>query len=106
MAEENGEEASGGGGGRGIIITEEISDEHLLLSILLLLPLESILCFGMSCKKIMALTRSHTLWKSLCNRDYNHHSTDSNSDAGVVDWYRLYHRLRHGFTYNYYYYYY
>ncbi|KAD4889446.1 hypothetical protein R6Q59_037197 [Mikania micrantha] len=88
----NGDDASS-------LITD-ISHDHLF-SILLLLPLESILSFAMTCKKTITLTRSHTLWKSLCARDWGHSTVDTiitasspSSSSSSLDWNRLYQRLR------------
>ncbi|GER53682.1 kelch repeat-containing F-box family protein [Striga asiatica] len=41
-----------------------------LFSILLLLPVESILCFSMTCKKFKTLAYSDSLWESICRRDW------------------------------------
>ncbi|KAL4584535.1 hypothetical protein LXL04_009138 [Taraxacum kok-saghyz] len=75
----------------------DMSHDHLF-SILLLLPLESILSFAMTCKKATRLTHSHTLWKSICTRDWGHSTIDafvnSSSNPLSVDWKRLYQRLR------------
>lgn len=75
----------------------DISHDHLF-SILLLLPLESILSFAMTCKKTTRLTQSHTLWKSICTRDWGHSTVDalvsSSSSPLSIDWKRLYQRLR------------
>ncbi|KAI3521256.1 hypothetical protein L1887_10717 [Cichorium endivia] len=75
----------------------DISHDHLF-SILLLLPLESILSFAMTCKKTTRLTHSHTLWKSICTRDWGHSAVDalvnSSSSPHSIDWKRLYQRLR------------
>nr|XP_043618346.1 F-box/kelch-repeat protein At1g51550 [Erigeron canadensis] len=90
-----------------------ITDDQML-SILMLLPVESILSFGMSCKKARRLTRSNALWKSICFRDWgitptqhqhlllllqsssdsSSSSSDANNSGGEFDWNRLYRRLR------------
>ncbi|XP_076886883.1 F-box/kelch-repeat protein At1g51550-like [Bidens hawaiensis] len=78
----------------------ELSHDHLF-SILLRLPLESILSFAMTCKKTITLTRSQTLWKSICARDWGQSTTNIANAAAAssslqvqVDWYLLYRRLR------------
>ncbi|KAJ9568548.1 hypothetical protein OSB04_004514 [Centaurea solstitialis] len=88
----------GGGGGDAASCITNLSHDHLF-SILLLLPLDSILSFAMTCKKTTRLTRSHTLWKSICTRDWGHSTVDallasSSSSFSSVDWKRLYQRLR------------
>lgn len=50
-------------------IITRIPQDHLL-SILLLLPVESILCFAMTCKKLKSLVYSDTLWEAICRRDW------------------------------------
>ncbi|KAI3727401.1 hypothetical protein L1987_67215 [Smallanthus sonchifolius] len=75
----------------------DISHDHLF-SILVLLPLESILSFSMTCKKTISLTRSHTLWKSVCARDWGQSTVDaiiaSSSTPPPLDWKGVYRRLR------------
>ncbi|KAI7735818.1 hypothetical protein M8C21_017102 [Ambrosia artemisiifolia] len=95
MAEDDdhGSRSSKGGDENGWSITEMSEDQ--VLSILVLLPLESILCFGMSCKKTLTLTRSsQTLWKSICARDYGHSIVRDRERHRDRDWKRLYQRLR------------
>ncbi|KAK3035551.1 hypothetical protein RJ639_034756 [Escallonia herrerae] len=53
-----------------------IAQDHLF-SILLLLPVDSIISFSMTCKRSMLLTHSDTLWESICRRDWGPTSVDS-----------------------------
>lgn len=53
-----------------------IAQDHVF-SILLLLPLDSIFCFAMTCKKFRSLTYSDSLWESLCRRDWGNSSIDA-----------------------------
>ncbi|KAH6773289.1 Kelch repeat-containing F-box family protein [Perilla frutescens var. hirtella] len=48
---------------------KRIPQDHLF-SILLLLPIESILSFSMTCKKVRSLANSDSLWESVCRRDW------------------------------------
>ncbi|XP_021984598.1 F-box/kelch-repeat protein At1g51550 [Helianthus annuus] len=90
MADDPGSSSSGSSNGENSLITD-MSHDHLF-SILLLLPLESILSFAMTCKKTLLLTRSQTLWKSICARDWGHSTLDACSPS--LDWIQLYRRLR------------
>lgn len=82
-------------------ITEILSEDQLV-SILLLLPLESILSFAMTCKKTNHLLHSNNdLWKTICIRDWGHPTLDafissssSNINNNIRDWRSLYQRLR------------
>ncbi|KVI05837.1 F-box/kelch-repeat protein At1g51550 [Cynara cardunculus var. scolymus] len=83
-------------GGDAASFITNLSHDHLF-SILLLLPLDSILSFAMTCKKTTRLTHSHTLWKSICTRDWGHSTVDAlltSSSSSSLDWKRLYQRLR------------
>ncbi|KAL0414955.1 UNVERIFIED_CONTAM: F-box/kelch-repeat protein [Sesamum latifolium] len=53
-----------------------IPQDHLF-SILLLLPIESILCFAMTCKKLKSLAYSDSLWESICRRDWGQPPVDA-----------------------------
>lgn len=57
------------GWGNGRIISEILPEEQLLL-ILMVLPIQSILCLGMTCTRLRSLCDSDTLWESLCIRDW------------------------------------
>ncbi|KAK9066132.1 hypothetical protein SSX86_013453 [Deinandra increscens subsp. villosa] len=100
MVDDAGGTSSSSNQSSSLVITD-ISHDHLL-SILLLLPLQSILSFAMTSKKTITLTRSHTLWKSVCARDWGHSavesiirsSSSSSSSSPPPDWNRLYQRLR------------
>lgn len=70
----------------------QIAQDHLF-SILLLLPVDSILSFAMTCKKFRALTASDTLWEYICQRDWGPRSVEafkaSNSNQ-QLPWMRIY----------------
>ncbi|XP_009616304.1 F-box/kelch-repeat protein At1g51550-like [Nicotiana tabacum] len=76
-----------------------IAQDHLF-SILLLLPLDSIFCFAMTCKKFRSLTYSDPFWESLCRRDWGQSSidalrsfaTDSNKQQ-QFPWKKLYQQI-------------
>ncbi|GMY38390.1 F-box/kelch-repeat protein At1g51550 [Fagus crenata] len=53
-----------------------IAQDHLF-SVLLLLPIDSILSFAMTCKRFRALASSDTLWESICRRDWGPNSVDA-----------------------------
>lgn len=53
-----------------------LAQDHLF-TILLLLPVDSILSFAMTCKRFRALTYSDTLWESLFRRDWGPISVDA-----------------------------
>ncbi|KAM1274607.1 hypothetical protein ACFX1Q_025403 [Malus domestica] len=70
-----------------------IAQDHLL-TILLLLPVDSILCFAMTCKKFRALAASDSLWESICRRDWGPKTVEalkaSNFGHQQLPWMRLY----------------
>lgn len=71
-----------------------IGQDHLF-TILLLLPIDSILSFSMTCTRFRALTSSHTLWESLCRRDWGSTCVDAiinsnNTNHHHYPWMRLY----------------
>lgn len=71
-----------------------LAPDHLF-TILLLLPVESILSFAMTCKKFRYLANSNTLWESICRRDWKTAAIDAlkSSFHGGEDhlpWIRLY----------------
>ncbi|XP_059644754.1 F-box/kelch-repeat protein At1g51550 [Cornus florida] len=53
-----------------------MTQDHLF-SILLLLPIDSILSFSMTCKKFRTLSYSDTFWESICRRDWGNPSVDA-----------------------------
>ncbi|KAL8043625.1 hypothetical protein ABFX02_09G128029 [Erythranthe guttata] len=72
-----------------------IPEDHLF-SILLLLPVESILCFAMTCKKLKSLAYSDSLWESICKRDWGHIPVDSLKGSNRLHqfpWKKLYHQV-------------
>lgn len=70
-----------------------LAPDHLL-AILLLLPVDSVLSFAMTCKRFRALTYSDTLWESLFRRDWGPKSVDclksSNHRHHQLPWMTLY----------------
>ncbi|KAJ4826387.1 hypothetical protein Tsubulata_026129, partial [Turnera subulata] len=54
----------------------KIAQDHLF-TILLLLPIDSILSFAMTCKRFNTLTTSDTLWESICRREWGSTSVDA-----------------------------
>ncbi|KAL3632156.1 hypothetical protein CASFOL_025140 [Castilleja foliolosa] len=73
-----------------------IPEDHLF-SILLLLPIESILCFAATCKKSKSLAYSDSLWESICRRDWGQIPVDAlKRDCNPLQlfpWRRLYQQL-------------
>ncbi|EEF43552.1 F-box/kelch-repeat protein At1g51550 [Ricinus communis] len=65
-----------------------IAQDHLF-TILLLLPIDSILSFGMTCKRFTSLTSSDALWESICKRDWGPTSVDALKNQHFP-WMRLY----------------
>ncbi|KAE9468051.1 hypothetical protein C3L33_00034, partial [Rhododendron williamsianum] len=64
-----------------------MAQDHLF-SILLLLPIDSILSLSMTCKRLKSITYSDTLWESICRRDWGPTSVDaikSSSAAAGTD---------------------
>ncbi|KAK9281666.1 hypothetical protein L1049_004569 [Liquidambar formosana] len=53
-----------------------MAQDHLF-SILLLLPIDSVLSFAMTCKRFRSLAYSDTLWESICRRDWGHSFVDA-----------------------------
>lgn len=68
-----------------------------LFTILLLLPVDSILSFAQSCKRFRDLTCSDTLWENVCKRDWGPTSVGafkpSNGHRNHVPWMELYKQL-------------
>ncbi|PIN23875.1 Kelch repeat-containing protein [Handroanthus impetiginosus] len=72
-----------------------IPQDHLF-SILLLLPVESILSFAMTCKKLKSLAYSDSLWESICKRDWGQTPVDSikgSNHLQQLPWKRLYQQV-------------
>ncbi|CAI9114568.1 OLC1v1015318C1 [Oldenlandia corymbosa var. corymbosa] len=70
--------------------------EDQLLSILLHLPVDSILCFGITCKKLRSLiTQSDALWESICRRDWGASFVDVliNTTNTNIQWKKLYQQV-------------
>ncbi|XP_077238473.1 F-box/kelch-repeat protein At1g51550-like [Tasmannia lanceolata] len=72
-----------------------ITNEHIF-SILQLLPIDSILSFAMTCKKIKALAFSDILWESVFRRDWGNSSVDDlfiSSQERTLSWKLLYQKV-------------
>lgn len=68
--------------------------EDQLLLILMLLPIQSILYLGMTCKRFSSiLSHSDTLWESLCIRDWNFKDLDDVDDVSCSKFKKIYRRL-------------
>ncbi|XP_062110871.1 F-box/kelch-repeat protein At1g51550 [Humulus lupulus] len=78
--------------GNGSPITK-IAQDHLF-TILLLLPIDSVVAFAMTCKRFRVLATSDALWESICRRDWGPSSVDalksSNHYQNQMPWMRLY----------------
>ncbi|KAF5739222.1 Kelch repeat-containing F-box family protein isoform 1 [Tripterygium wilfordii] len=69
-----------------------IAPDHLF-TVLLLLPVDSILSFAMTCRRFRSLASSDTLWESICRRDWGPSSVDSlksSKQDQQLPWMRLY----------------
>ncbi|KAA8541535.1 hypothetical protein F0562_022687 [Nyssa sinensis] len=77
-----------------------IAQDHLF-SILLLLPIDSVLSFAMTCRRFRTLAYSDTLWESICRRVWGHASVDAlKSSADTthnhqLPWKKLYQQVYH-----------
>ncbi|XP_073037596.1 F-box/kelch-repeat protein At1g51550-like [Primulina eburnea] len=60
-----------------------------LFSILLLLPIQSILCFATTCKRFNLLAYSDALWESVYRRDWGHPP----ADAAKLPWKNMYRQV-------------
>ncbi|GAY62966.1 hypothetical protein CUMW_221820 [Citrus unshiu] len=77
-----------------------LAQDHLF-SILLRLPVDSILSFAMTCKRFRSLASSDTLWESICRRDWGHKQVDAFKYSCsqyqmmmmTVPWMRLYRQV-------------
>ncbi|KAI4355901.1 hypothetical protein L6164_004629 [Bauhinia variegata] len=69
-----------------------IAQDHLF-TILLLLPVQSILSLSMTCKRFRALACSDTLWESVCRRDWGSRCVDALKSSNHFPWMRLYKQL-------------
>ncbi|KAK8673232.1 hypothetical protein V6N13_111581 [Hibiscus sabdariffa] len=72
-----------------------LAPDHLF-TILMLLPIDSILSFSMTCKKFSYLATSDALWESLCSRDWGTSAFDAFKSSlhlqqhPLISWIRLY----------------
>ncbi|KAG6425746.1 hypothetical protein SASPL_109950 [Salvia splendens] len=64
-----------------------------LFSILLLLPIESILSFSMTCKKLRSLADSDSLWESVCRRDWGNGPVEALKASNGLPWTKLYQQV-------------
>ncbi|OAY54505.1 F-box/kelch-repeat protein At1g51550 [Manihot esculenta] len=68
-------------------------DTDHLFTILLRLPIDSVISFSMTCKRFRSLTSSDSLWESICRRDWGPTSVDalkSSVNNQHLPWMRLY----------------
>uniref|UniRef100_A0A7N0RGD7 F-box domain-containing protein n=1 Tax=Kalanchoe fedtschenkoi TaxID=63787 RepID=A0A7N0RGD7_KALFE len=90
-------DAAFGDGGASIVC---LSQDHLF-SILLLLPVDSILSFAMTCKRFRSLACSDPLWEPVCRRDWGEACfeamksslTPRNGSSGGDFWMRAYEQV-------------
>ncbi|KAL2932854.1 hypothetical protein RDABS01_015973 [Bienertia sinuspersici] len=72
-----------------------------LLSILLLLPINSIISFALTCKKFNSIASSESLWESICTREWGPTCVDalkstylaSNYGGNQLPWMKLYQQV-------------
>ncbi|ESQ30321.1 hypothetical protein EUTSA_v10011439mg [Eutrema salsugineum] len=76
-----------------------LADDHLF-NILLLLPVDLVLSFSMTCKRYMALGCSDSLWEALCEREWGPQTVDvlkssssSSSSRDGFSWMMMFQRL-------------
>ncbi|KAH8501897.1 hypothetical protein Peur_043750 [Populus x canadensis] len=73
----------------------KLADDHLF-TIMLLLPVDSLISFAMTCKRFRSLTTSDTLWESICRREWGSTSVDAfkssinTNNNQQLPWMRLY----------------
>ncbi|KAJ8759993.1 hypothetical protein K2173_010849 [Erythroxylum novogranatense] len=71
----------------------KLTPDHLF-TILLLLPIESILSFSMTCRKFRSFTSSDALWESICRREWGPTSVAALKSSIInnqqLPWMRLY----------------
>ncbi|XP_057969212.1 F-box/kelch-repeat protein At1g51550 [Malania oleifera] len=65
-----------------------VAQDHLF-SILLLLPVDSILSFSMTCRRFRSLSCSGTLWESICRRDWGNAPVDALKSSAEANHHRL-----------------
>lgn len=76
----------------------KLAPDHLF-TILLLLPIDSILSFSMSCKRFRSLACSDSLWESICRRDWEQKSVDAlksvyhHHERQLLPWMSLYEKV-------------
>ncbi|KAK4427486.1 F-box/kelch-repeat protein [Sesamum alatum] len=73
-------------------IITRIPQDHLF-SILLLLPIESILSFAMTCKKLKSLAYSDSLWESICRREWGQPPVEALKGSSNHPWKKLYQQV-------------
>ncbi|KAI9160148.1 hypothetical protein LWI28_005572 [Acer negundo] len=73
-----------------------LAQDHIL-TVLLCLPVDSVLSFAMTCKRFRSLASSDTLWESICRRDWGPKSVEafksSSNQYHMLPWMRLYKQL-------------
>lgn len=69
-----------------------LAQDHIF-TILLRLPVDSILSFAMTCKRFRSLTSSDVFWESICRRDWGPKQVDafkSSNEYQMLPWMWLY----------------
>ncbi|KAG9449219.1 hypothetical protein H6P81_009184 [Aristolochia fimbriata] len=74
-----------------------LAHDHVFY-ILHLLPVESILCFSMTCKRFRAISSSDGFWQSICRRDLGSSSVDDlvasyEAECRKIHWKKLYQQV-------------
>ncbi|KAF9675102.1 hypothetical protein SADUNF_Sadunf10G0196500 [Salix dunnii] len=73
----------------------KLAQDHLF-TILVLLPIDSLISFARTCKRFRSLTSSDTLWESICRREWGSTSVDvlkssiNTKNNQQLPWMRLY----------------
>ncbi|XP_068639147.1 F-box/kelch-repeat protein At1g51550-like [Aristolochia californica] len=74
-----------------------LAHDHIFY-ILHLLPIESILCFSMTCKRFRTMASSDAFWQSICGRDFGSSSVDGvqasyAAECIRIHWKKLYQQV-------------
>ncbi|KAG6474646.1 F-box/kelch-repeat protein At1g51550-like [Zingiber officinale] len=79
----------------------QLSNDHII-SVLLLLPIESVLSFSMACRRFRSLASSDALWEPICRRDWGGGgavdalvASFSPQERLRISWRRLYAQVSH-----------
>lgn len=90
------EGSTGSGGHNDGSPISSVAPDHLF-TILLLLPIDSILSFSITCSKFRALASSDTLWEAICRREWGSTSVDAlkSYHLSQLPWMRVFKQLSH-----------